>query len=64
MDMMDVRIQAQLQRSLVVTLTDMIAAAIECGGLDPDNALKAVQQVYESEQSLAETRRAFERTYA
>lgn len=64
MDMMDVRVQAQLQRSLVVTLTDMIAAAIECGGLDPDNALKAVQQVYESEQSLAETRRAFERTYA
>lgn len=60
----DVRIQAHLQRSLVITLTDAIAAAIECGGLNPDNALKAVKEVLESEQRLAETRKAFARTYA
>ena len=59
----DVRIQSYLQRSLVVTLTDAIAAAIEHGGLKPDNALKAVQEVWESEQRLAETRKAFARTY-
>lgn len=62
--LVDVRIQAQLQRSLVITLTDMIAAAIECGGLNPDNALKAVQQVWESEQRLAKGRQALDRTYA
>jgi hypothetical protein len=60
----DVRIQDHLKRSLVTTLTDAIAAAIECGGLNPDNALKAVQEVLESEQRLAETRKAFARTYA
>jgi len=41
----------------------MIAAAIECGGLEPDNALKALQEVLEGEQQLAETRKAFARTY-
>lgn len=59
----DHRIQAHLKRSLVVTLTDAIAAAIECGGLNPDNALNAVQEVWESEQRLAGTRKAFARTY-
>lgn len=57
----DVRIQAHLQRSLVVTLTDAIAAAIECGGLHPDNALKVVEEVLKSEQRLAETRKALDR---
>lgn len=60
----DVRIQSHLQRALVVTLTDAVAAAIECGGLNPDNALKAVEEVLESERRLADTRKAFARTYA
>jgi hypothetical protein len=63
-ELADIRIQAQLKRSLAIALTDTIAAAIECGGLNPDNALKAVQEVLASEQRLAETRKAFSRTYA
>jgi hypothetical protein len=60
----DIRVQDQLQRSLVVALTDTIAAAIECGGLQPDNAFKAVQEVWESEKRLADSRKAAARTYA
>jgi hypothetical protein len=64
MDLSDIRIQAQLKRSLVVALTDTIAAAIEAGGLQPENAFKAVQEVWESEKRLEESRKAFARTYA
>lgn len=61
-DLADIRIQKQLQRSLTVTLMDAIAAAVEFG-LDPDNATKAVQEVWDSEQRLAQSRKALARTY-
>lgn len=61
-ELSDIRVQRQLQRSLTVTLMDAIAAAIEFG-LHPDNATKAVQEVWESEQQLAQSRKASARTY-
>lgn len=56
-ELSDIRVQRQLQRSLTVTLMDSIAAAVEFG-LHPDNAAKAVQEVWESEQRLAHSSRA------
>jgi hypothetical protein len=62
-ELSDIRTQAHLQRALTVTLMDAIAAAVEFG-LNPDNAAKAAQEVSDSEQRLAESRKAFARTYA
>lgn len=62
-ELSDIRIQRQLQRSLTVTLMDAISAAIEFG-LHPDNATRAVQEVWDSEQRLEQSRRADARTYA
>lgn len=61
-ELSDIRIQRQLQRSLTVTLMDAIAAAVEFG-LHPDNATKAVREVWESEQRLEQSRKALARTY-
>lgn len=61
-ELSDIRVQRQLQRTLTVTLMDAVAAAVEFG-LHPDNAAKAVQEVWESEQRLGRDRKAVARTY-
>lgn len=58
----DIRVQARLQRSLTVTLMESVTAAVE-SGLNPDNAAKAVKEVSDSEQRLAEIRRTSARSY-
>ena len=62
-DLCDIRVQDRLRRELSIVLGQAVIDAIE-SGLQPDSAMKAVEEVYQQEQRCAETRKAFERTYA
>lgn len=60
-ELQDMRVQDVLRRELSTKLRTAISDAIE-HGLDSELAFKAVQDLLESEEQCAATRRAFART--
>lgn len=63
MDINDIRHQRNLQRELAIKLGQAVIDAVTAG-LNPDNAKAAVEQVWQTELSCEQTRRAFEKMRA
>lgn len=62
-DLIDIRVQDRLRRDLAIKLGQAVIDAIKAG-LQSENAMKAVEEIWNGEKSCQVTRKAFARTYA
>ncbi len=61
-DLIDIRVQDRLRRDLAIKLGQTVIDAIEAG-LQSENAMKAIEEIYNGEKCCQETRQAFARTH-